>query len=207
MIPRVNPQSGFTLAETLVALFILAMVSSAGAALLISATSTTQQIREQEAAARKLDVAQSLIRQDIGAMSTRGVRPADGFSPAGNLFGEASRGDAPFLRFVRSGWLNPGLIEPRSNYQAVEYSLRNGNLVREASLRPDATNGTPVSSRILLEGVERVELGFVRGGQRSDFWQGDAGQSLSVLPDMIELLIIFQDETRLTIAALSGGRS
>ena len=206
MMSRPDPQSGFTLAETLVALFILAMVSSAGAALLIGATSTSQQIREQETAVRALDVAQSLIRQDIGSMSTRGVRPADGFSPAGNLFGEASRGEAPFLRFVRTGWLNPGLIEPRSSFQSVEYSVRNGNLIREASLRPDATNGTPVSSRVLLEGVERVELGFVRVDQRSDFWQGDAGQSLNVLPDMIEIIVIFQDETRLTIAALSGGR-
>ncbi|MEL6862064.1 MAG: type II secretion system minor pseudopilin GspJ [Pseudomonadota bacterium] len=206
MTARAHPEAGFTLAETLVALFILAIVSSAGAALLIGASSTSQQIREQEEAARALDVAQSLIRQDIGAMSTRGIRPADGFSPAGNLFGEASRGDAPFLRFVRSGWLNPGLIEPRSNFQAVEYALRNGNLVRDASLRPDATNGTPVSSRVLLEGVDRVELSFVRGGQRSDFWQGDAGQSLNTLPDMIEMIIIFENETRLTIAALSGGR-
>jgi len=116
MIPPSSKQAGFTLAETLVALLILAIVSSAGAALLIGATSTSQDIREQEAEARTLDLAQSLIRQDIAAMSTRGIRPADGFTPAGNLFGEAPRGEEPFLRFVRSGWLNPGLIEPRSNF-------------------------------------------------------------------------------------------
>ncbi|MEC7290724.1 MAG: prepilin-type N-terminal cleavage/methylation domain-containing protein, partial [Pseudomonadota bacterium] len=80
-------QSGFTLAETLVALFILAIVSTAGAALLIGATTTGQQIRDQEEITRQLDIAQRLIRQDIAALNARPIRPDDGYSPAGNLFG------------------------------------------------------------------------------------------------------------------------
>lgn len=201
-----HSQAGFTLAETLVALFILALVSSAGAALLIGATSTSQQIREQEATARQLDIAQSLIRQDIASMSARGIRPADGFSPTGNLFGEAPRGEEPFLRFVRNGWLNPGLMEARSNFQSVRYYLRSGSIVREASLRPDATAGTPVSSKVLLENVRSVEIGFYRGDQRSDFWRGDAVQSLATLPELIEITFTFEDTTSLTLAALTGGR-
>ncbi len=203
----VSGQSGFTLAETLVALFILAIVSSAGAALLISSTSASQYVREQENEARVMDMAQALIRQDIGAMSPRAIQPSDGFSPATNLFGEAPRGEAPFLRFVRSGWINPGSLEPRSNLQSVEYALRQGKLVRLTSLRPDATRGTPVSSRVLLEDVQRIELGFVRGDQRSDFWLGDAIVGRTILPDMIEIDIIFENGTRLSLAALAGGRT
>lgn len=202
-----HSQRGFTLVETLVALFILAIVSSAGAALLISATSASQQVRQQEAEARKLDIAQALIRQDIAALSARTIKPADGFSLAGNLYGEAPRGEAPFLRFVRSGWINPGSIEPRSNLQSVEYFLRGGVLVREAALRPDATNGTPVSSRVLLEGISRIELGFVRGDQRSDFWIGDSQITSAVLPDLIEMELFFENGTSLSLAALTGGRS
>lgn len=205
---RAQPhQSGFTLAETLVALFILAMVSSAGAALLISATTASQYVREQENEARKLDIAQALIRQDIAALSPRAIQPADGYSPAGNLFGEAPRGEAPFLSFVRSGWLNPGSVEPRSTLQSVEYVLRSGALIRQASLRPDATQGTPVSSRVLLEGIERIELGFVRGDQRSDFWIGEAIIGRSVLPDLIEIEITFENGTSLVLASLTGGRT
>lgn len=200
-------QSGFTLAETLVALFILAIVSSAGAALLISSTSTSQYVSERENEARTLDMAQALIRQDIAALSPRAVQPIDGFSPAGNLFGEAPRGEEPFLRFVRSGWINPGGVEARSNLQSVEYVLRNGALIRQASLRPDATRGTPVSSRVLLTDVQRVELGFVRGDQRSDFWLGDAIVGRSVLPDMIEIEITFENGTSLSLATLTGGRT
>lgn len=207
MIRSPNIQAGFSLAETLVALFILALVSSAGATLLIGATGAGKQIRQQESEARQLDIAQRLIRQDIAAMTARAVQPSDGFSDAGNLFGEAPRGEAPFLRFVRSGWINPGLIEPRSSLQAVQYSLREGALIRTVTIRPDASQGTPRSERVLLDGVETVDLGFIRGDQRSDFWQGNVLQNQNTLPDLIEVRIAFDDSTSLSIAALTGARS
>lgn len=206
MEPR-SPQAGFSLAETLVALFILALVSSAGATLLIGATGAGQQVKEREAAARQIDIAQRLIRQDIAALSPRAIQPVDGFSLPSNLFGEAPRGDAPFLSFVRTGWINPAQIEPRSTLQAVSYILRNGELVREVTLRPDATLGTPVASRVLLDNVKSVELGFVRGGQRSEYWQGDALGATSILPDLIEISVAFEDDATLVIATLTGARS
>ena len=110
------------------------------------------------------------------------------------------------MRFVRGGWINPGNAEPRSGLQTVQYVLRSGDLIREASLRPDATSGTPVSSRVLLNNVRTVELGFVRGDQRSDFWRGDAGHSLDILPDLIEVTIIFENGTSLSLTNLTGGR-
>jgi general secretion pathway protein J len=200
-------QSGFTLAETLVALFILAIVSAAGSALLIGATTTSQQLRDQEKITRQLDVAQRLIRQDIMAMSGRTIRPLDGFSDSMGLVGEQPRDEEPFLQFVRSGWINPGYIEQRSGLQAVQYALRNGNLVREVRLRPDATAGTPISSRVLLNNVRTVELEFLRGDQSSDFWQSGGENGVDVLPDLIEVTVRFENGTSLSLAALSGGRA
>ena len=63
-----------------------------------------------------------------------------------------------------------------------------------------------MSSRILLNNVETVELGFTRGGGESAFWRGDTGAALGVLPDLIEITFVFEDTTRFSIAALSGGR-
>lgn len=206
MTPARASQTGFSLAETMVALFILALVSSAGASLLIGATGAGKQIREREGEARQIDIAQRLIRQDIAAMSARAIQPVDGFSPAVALIGEAPRGDAPFLSFVRGGWINPADVEARSTLQAVSYALRDGDLVREATLRPDATRGTPVSSRVLLNDVKAIELGFVRGGQRSEFWDGRSGVAQGVLPDLIEINVTFEDNTSLNMATLSGGR-
>ena len=116
---RISSQAGFTLAETLVALFILALVSASGASLLVGATGAGKQIRQAEAEARQLDIAQALIRQDIAAMSERAVLPDVRGGRAGNLFGESRRGSKTFLQFVRDGWLNPGEVEARSDLQLV----------------------------------------------------------------------------------------
>lgn len=200
-------QSGFTLAETMVALFILALVSAAGSGLLIGATGSSKQIREAEAEARQLDIAQAFIRQDIAAMSLRATLPDNGLGPINNLVGEPARAGRPFLRFVRDGWLNPGSVVPRSDLQLVSYRLEDQNLIRTAMTRPDISTGTPRSDRVLLTGVEQVQLSFYRGGERSEFWDASAGQQLFILPDLIEMEILFGDGVNMKIAALAGGRS
>lgn len=205
--PSVSRQAGFTLAETMVALFILALVSSAGAALLMGATSSGKQVRDRDADTRRMDIAQALIRNDIAALSPRGIRPDDGFSRAGNLFGESAPGRDPFLSFVRSGWINPGGIEPRGDLQAIRYRLESGQLIRDVVVRPDAVQSTPVASRVLMEDVTRIDMRFQRGGDWSLEWIGDAGQPLHVLPDLIEMDIHFENGSSLIIAALTGGRS
>lgn len=202
-----SSQLGFTLVETLVALFVLAIVSAAGSALLLGATQTQKQVQFREQQTRQIDVAQAMIRNDIAALSKRGVRPDNGFGRAGNLFGEDSYGDRPFLTFVRSGWLNPGQLDARSRLQAVSYRVEEGNLIRSATLRPDATNGTDRAEMILLNGVDAVRTRFRRGGDWSVEWIGDAGQSLSILPDLIEMQIVFENESSMTIVALTGARS
>lgn len=202
-----SSQSGFTLAETLVALFILALVSSAGASLLVGATGASKQIRDAEAEARILDIAQALIRQDIAAMSTRAILPNDRVGRPGNLFGESSRGTQPFLQFVRDGWLNPDSLEARSDLQLVRYRLENDALIRQVVVRPDASNGTPISEREILSEIRNVDLSFYRGGERSEVWIGDAGQPLHFLPDLVEMTITFSDGATFQIAALTGGRA
>lgn len=201
-----RPLSGFTLAETLVALLILSLVSAAGTALLIGATGAGQQLRAAEAEARKLDIAQALIRQDIAALSPRAVIPDTGFGDPGNLFGGPPSGNEPFLSFVRDGWLNPVGLADRSDLQRVQYRLDQGQVIRDAIVRPDATRATPVSSRVLFDQVAEIELAFWRGGTRSDYWDGDAGQPLHILPDLIELELRFENGEYLRLAAVSGGR-
>ena len=200
-------QAGFTLVETMVALFILALVSSAGASLLFGATGAGKQVREREAVMRQLDIAQSLIRQDMAGMSRRAVLPLEGYAAPENLFVEPPRGERPFLRFVRSGWINPGLRDQRGPHQRVQYVLQDGQLVREASLRADAVVGTPISRRVLLNNVSGVELTVWRGGEASEVWSSSVGQPLYVLPDRVTFRIRFERGGELTIDALCGGRS
>mgnify|MGYP001804186384 CR=1 FL=1 len=207
MIPARSNKSGFTLAETLVALLILAMLSAAGTSLLLGATLSSKQLNAQEAEARQTDIAQALIRNDIAALSVRGVLPDSGLGGPGNLFGQSDDLRDPILRFIRSGWVDASLGAQRSTLQYVEYRLEDGALVRAVTVRPDASTGTPVAERVLFENVDRVELQFFRDSVMSRDWIGDAGQPLDVLPELIELDIVFEDERVLTIAALTGGRT
>lgn len=203
---HVSPsQSGFTLVEMLVALFILGLVSSAGAGLLMGATSAGKQVREQEVRVRQLDIASALIRNDISAMTSRAVQQDFGFGEPMSLVGESAPSAAPLLQFVRDGWLNPSDVN-RSDLQAVTYELVEGGLIRTALLRPDAINGTPVSTRVLLQGISRVEAGFMRSGQWSSEWNVSRRADVAVLPDLIRLRVVFENGETYTLSSLTGAR-
>ena len=96
----VSPQSqgGFTLAETLVALFILSILAVAGGQMLLRATASGEQLREREAVVRELDVAQAFIRGDLEAAA----RPHRGLETAASpAFG---RGPPSRWRLPAAQW-------------------------------------------------------------------------------------------------------
>ncbi|WP_084419267.1 type II secretion system minor pseudopilin GspJ [Henriciella litoralis] len=206
MRPSRHAQSGFTLTETLVALFILAILAVAGGNLLLRATDAGKQVRDREEMTRTLDVAQAYLRDDLEAASLRAAETAEGRGGVQLMTGgETSRTNA-LLTFVRNGWINPENADARSGLQAISYTLSDdGELIREASLRPDPTPSTPVARRVLLTGVEAVDLVFWRGGEPSVYWEGTPEPPANVLPDMIEMRIRFKNEETLNIASLVGG--
>ena len=204
--PNNRSQAGFTLVETLVAMFILAMISSAGAGLLLSSSTSSKQIDAQDQRSIEIDVAQALFRGDVNAMTSRAVRPEWGAGPATSLFGEPSRGAAPFLSFVRNGWIETGIGEPRSSLLYVSYRLEDRALIREVKTRPDAVTTTPSAERILFEDVDRVSIRFRRGEEWSDRWYTDQPQTRNVFPQLVEISVEFGSEQDLTLAALTGVR-
>lgn len=201
-----SAQKGFTLAETLVALFILSILAVAGGNLLLRANEAGKQVRDREAVIRDLDIAQATIRDDLEAMTLRAAETAHGAGGVQLLTGgETGRTDA-LLVFVRNGWINPGEVAARSSLQQVRYTLSDaGELVREAALRPDPTSATPVARRVLLTGVEGVDLTFWRGQERSTYWEAVPEPPANVLPDLIEMRIRLGEDRVLTIASLAGG--
>ena len=206
MTRRTLPQAGFTLVETLVALFILSILSVAGGNLLLRATDAGKQVSAREAEIRALDIAQAFIRDDLEAMIRRATEGGQDFGDAQTLVGgETNRTDA-LIAFVRNGWINPEGIAARSSLQYVRYQLTGqGELVREAFLRPDPASATPFIRRVLLEGVESVDLTFWRGEEPSAYWEGTEVPPGNVLPDYIEMRITLGEDRTLTIASLAGG--
>ena len=195
-------QSGFSLAETLVAMFILSILAVAGGNLLLRANDAGKQLREREAAIRELDIAQAFIRDDIAAMTARGwERPDAVGGPRTLTGGQTSLADG-LISFVRTGWINPEGLSARSSLQTVRYTLsEEGDLVREAWLRPDPSSSTPKTQRTLLSDVAEVSLVFWRDGEASEYWEGTPEPPMNVLPDLIDMRITLNDGRVLTISA------
>ena len=102
--------------------------------------------------------------------------------------------------------MNPDGTVPRSDLQTVRYDLSDdGDLVRTAWLRPDATASTPVAERVLLDDVAEVDLAFWKGDQVSAYWEGTPEPPADDLPDLVEVRIRFDDGRMLTIVSRVGG--
>ncbi|MCH2458451.1 MAG: type II secretion system minor pseudopilin GspJ [Henriciella sp.] len=203
-----STETGFTLVETLVALLILSIMAVAGGSMLLGATSAGKQVRDREAYIRSLDMAQAYIRGDIEAATRRAAESASGRGgPMGLTGGDTSQTDA-LISFVRNGWINPEQAEARSGLQYIRYELTpDGDLVRIAALRPDPIEATPTVRRVLLTGIESVNLLFWRGNEMSLYWESGAGGTSAGLPDRVDMEIRFDDQRSLLISSLAGGVS
>lgn len=164
-------ESGFSLVEVLVSVFVFAVIATISVALL--ASSLTAQAVNREALDRTamLDRARTLLRDDLGQLALRPVRDADGYrrdeifagSDAGLVRPQAAADERTILAFTRRGRANPGLMRPRSSLVHVEYQVRGDALIRRASDYPDAGPQTRIAEQVLVEGIEDLQVDFLVG--------------------------------------------
>jgi len=195
--------AGFTLAEMLVALFITAMVSTAGATLLVSSSQSGKQLSEFSDELKGLEVAQALIRNDVAAMLPMTFDPDDEFGVAGGLAWTPETSDGSLLRFYRNGWLHAQKTSEQSDLQAVEYLLQDGSFIRFAHL-PSAKKAD-FPRRVMFTGVDRVEARIFRKSRWLDEAEFNPFDEVH-WPELIELSVFFEDRRSFRIIALSGAR-
>ncbi|GAB4151837.1 MAG: type II secretion system minor pseudopilin GspJ [Sphingomonadales bacterium] len=164
-------QQGFTLVEMLVALAIFAMLAVAGGGIVQQSLAAREGMANAHQRLAALQMARSAIKADLARLVARPARTPYGGREETLFWGGEPLGDGPVLAFMRGGWDNPGALEARGGLQYVEYRLREGRLIRQARLRPDPTNQTPVREQILLEGVTALELSFLSRGQWAPAWR------------------------------------
>lgn len=172
---RRSAEHGFTLVEVVVALFIFAMLATAGVSLLSFA------VRAQAASARALeDVSgdrrlSAILIGDLGQAVPRvsrdeGGRPRPAF--------QANRG-ALLFGYVRGG----------AKPQHVEIRLDKGQLVRIAA--PFVDGAAAASPLILETGVESAKLRFRAKTDWQDNWDSERTDAI---PRALELTITRQGE-------------
>lgn len=162
--------NGFTLVEVVVALFIFALLATAGVSLLsftVRAQSASSRLLEDVSGERRLS---ALLIGDLGQAVPRVSRDEAG--RARPAF-QAHQGRLLFA-FVRGG----------AKPQYVEIRLDKGELVRVATPFVDgAAAGAPLA---LATGVERAKLRFRTRADWQDNWDSERTDSI---PRALELTI------------------
>ena len=194
---RQNPQAGISLIETLVALFVVALMTSAGAVLTQQSLRGARAAEQRGAATSELAGALNILSDDLAAFTGRASQGAEMTEPPARFEGYAPRHDGRVFVFVRNGWENPaGAL--RSDLQRVEYIYRSGTLVRRSWSAPDPGPVTPMAEQVLLTGIESLEAQFGTGDTWRREWVALAGQNVP-LPQKAELKIRFSQEDILTL--------
>lgn len=199
--PFAGREAGFTLAETLVAMFVFALLATAGGGVLTQTLQGKDRLEAETARLADLAALHSTLKSDLGQASLRIARDAQGYPVT--FAGGLTDDDPALLTLVRRGWANPQAVERRSSLMTVTYILRDGALVRAAALAPDAAAATPVRERVLVRNVSAVRLRFLSHGAWSDVWrQGAAG---AALPDAVEITLdVTAGELRMLFLAGAG---
>ncbi|MEE9322249.1 MAG: type II secretion system minor pseudopilin GspJ [Granulosicoccus sp.] len=163
-------RSGFTLIELLVAMFLLAVLGTAGFQMLFQINTTRDSIYELSDRMSDLQRTFYWMAEDITQIANRPTRSAvDAALPALqlNIEGES------FFEFTRAGWSNPAadVTPPRSNLQRVAYTLEEDRLIRQYWFHLDPTDEAPTRRRQLLDEVVDVRMRFLDpGGEWQESW-------------------------------------
>ena len=191
-------ESGFTLIELMVALFIFGVLAAAGVMLLSGSVNAQGAVKAHLDDMALVQRASAAMTSDMAQAVPRVTRNEDGkFAPA--FWGQASDLDEPLLRLVRAGWSN--LDEaPRSTLQKIEYRLTDGALERTSY--PLLDGATPDEPSPLIENVESVAFRYrdEQGAWRDD-WQPTQPD---LLPRAVEMRLTRRDEAPLTLLFLVG---
>ena len=178
-----SDERGFTLVELLVSLFIFALLSAAGVALL-SFSVRAQEVAEIELGKiADLRRAGALLSGDLAQAAARPWRDENGESrPA--FSGAGGDREGPILAFVRRGAENLEAV-PRPSAQRVEYRLAAGRLERRSWTMIDGA--PPRAESAMLTGVRRIRLRYRdRSGEWRDRWDPTA---LTDLPKAVEMVV------------------
>jgi len=197
-------EAGFSLIETLVALFIIATLAVSGATLLVQTLQSGKQVERRMSDLRAFQIAHALLKEDLAALVPRATANSDTFAKP-FIFGTSQIDDRNLLTFTRNGWqILPGETG-RSDLQRITYRFEDGALIRTAWIRPDATSETPKVTHRLIEGLDNVSVQYRVGNLWLQEWQ--TGRMPSEAPSAIEITFDVPERGRLTQVFLTGAAS
>ncbi len=186
-------QSGFTLIEMLISLFIFAVISAGTMMALNGALRGKEQINTATARLAQIDIARALIRADMAQLVLRPVRDAFGNFEIYTL----QSGTGTLLRFTRKGRANPAGVLRRGDVQRLAYVFEDGSLIRRVQTQANPAPQSPTIDRTLISDLVGVELVFVANDEEI------SGLSIPInatqkAPPLMKLNLIYNNGDALT---------
>jgi len=184
---------GFTLIEILVAMFLLAIMGTAGFTMLQQITGARTRVEAQSARLTELQRTFYWLAEDVTQIIDRPVRSSvDSILPA---FQYNLQGISLF-DLTRAGWANPAadILPARSSLQRVSYILEDDKLLRSYWYHLDSLEEEPIKRRQLLTGVEELTIRFMDpDGSWQEQWPPLNVEEDPGLPRALEFTFILTD--------------
>jgi len=162
--PR-HRSAGFTLIEIMVVMFIISVMCAFGYSGLNNTIKQSNQISVIRGQLEELQLAVSLIQQDLTQTVNRNIINDFGSEEHALL---AQENSAEVLKLSRAGWSNPA-GQRRSTITRIEWLIdEDNNLVRRHWYELDRAPGAEPVDTIVLTGIESVEMNFL---DRDNNWE------------------------------------
>lgn len=160
MAKQACSESGFSLVEVITALFIVALIASSGAAIIMQMVSSRESLESLSERLDKVHQAHAFMRDDLAQWMARDFRPRDDIDLPVRFLGGSATEVGHVMSFVRDGWLNPGYEAPRSGLTVVRYFVDGDRLIRRIRLAPDGVNSTEEIEQTLISGIRDYQISF-----------------------------------------------
>lgn len=147
-------ESGFTLVEVLISMFIFSLISI-GALIALTATLDARERSETKIEQiERLAAARRILADDFAAMTLRQNR--DGLGGFIDLSREPARTDG--FELTRRARPNPDGVFARGDLLRVSWRVESGQLIRSFLPHENPAYVEPPIARIVLDGVETIEV-------------------------------------------------
>ena len=158
---RARADSGFTLVEALISLFVFSLVAVGSVLMLMQGVDTQNRVGEAQAALTEVQVMRATLSADLAQYVPREIREANG-SVRPRLIGGDS--DMP-LAFVRAGAEPDPERGAITTLALVEYRFIDNRIVRRSRQTLEAGEQTAMAERVIVAAA---------GAPRFEFYDGVA---------------------------------
>ncbi len=183
--------TGFTLIEILVALMVFAILATITSSTLYYAFNNRSRVSAQAQRLNELQLAVSLLQQDMLQIIERPIRSADmSISPI--IIGQND-----YVEFTRAGRANPYSEEKRSTLQRVAFLCQKDRLVRRTWPSLDRINAKSYNDKVLVTSLKKCHFNYLNQHlQPLAEWREEfiaSNRRTEFLPKAIQINLTLQD--------------